>query len=107
VLVKVRIFFVMLDLSNDHDTFFFIVYEQYLSFENRLSTINIRAKVCHVTDNEIYDVSKSASETCPDKEIGRRQNLSRYTDVIISNDTITELDERWRFRHGSTKYRCY
>ena len=68
----------MLDLSNDHDTFIFLVYEQYLSFENRLSTIYIRAKVCHVTDNEIYDVSKSASEICPDKEIGRRQNLSWY-----------------------------
>ena len=34
----------MLYLSNDHDTFIFIVYEQYLSFENRLSTIIIGAQ---------------------------------------------------------------
>jgi hypothetical protein len=34
----------MQDLSNDHDTFIFIVYEQYLSLENRLSTIIIGAQ---------------------------------------------------------------
>jgi hypothetical protein len=54
---------------------FFVVQVQELSFENRLSTIYIRAKACHIADNEIDDVSKSASEICPDKRIGRRRNL--------------------------------
>ena len=62
---------------------------------------------CQCIDNKIDDVSKSASENCAYMRIGRRQKLSRYTDVILSNDTIKVQDERGRFRIGSTRYRCY
>jgi hypothetical protein len=74
-----------------------------MTFEHNL----FKGAYCQYIDNKIDDVSKSASETCPYMRIGRRQNLSRYTIVILSNDTIKEQDERRRFRHGSTKYRCY
>jgi len=97
----------MQDLSYDHHAFFFVVQVQELSFENRLSTIILKVQNCQDIDNKIDDVSRSASEICPDVRIGRRRKLSRYTDVILSNDTIKEQDERQRFRHDSPKYRCY
>ena len=59
---------------------FFVVQIQELFFLNRLSTIIFEIKNCHDIDNKIDDVSKSASETCPYMRIGRRRNLSRYTD---------------------------
>ena len=39
-------------------------------------------------------VSKSASEICPERKIGRRRNLSRYEMVIIKNKTVPEPIER-------------
>ena len=96
----------MQDLSNDHDAFNFLSISRiYL-----LMTVEhnfFKVTNCQYIDNKIDDVSKSASEICPDNRIGRRRNLSRYTIVILSYDTIKGPDERRRFRHGSTKYRCY
>jgi hypothetical protein len=107
VLVKVRNFYCHAGSVLWSRCFFFVVQVQKLSFENRLSTINFKLQRCQDIDNKIDDVSKSASEICPDKRIGRRRNLSRYTIVILSYDTIKGLDERRCFRHGSRKYRCY
>jgi len=52
-------------------------------------------------------VSKSALGICLAGEIGRRRDLPWCRDVILSNDTITEPDERWLFSHGSTKLCCH
>ena len=48
VSTSAAIFFVMQDLSNDHDVFDFFINEQDLSFENRLRTIIIEAQTVNI-----------------------------------------------------------
>jgi hypothetical protein len=43
-------------------------------------------------------VSKSALPKYHYERIGRKRNLSRYEDVILSNDTIKEQYERQLFQ---------
>jgi len=52
-------------------------------------------------------VSKSAIGNYQVKRIGRLRNLSEYEVVILSNDTIKELNERWLFSLGSIDYHFY
>ena len=60
-----------------------------------LITIILTGRNCQVKKHKISDVSTSGYTILSWIEIGRRRNLSRYEDVILSNDTIKKSVESW------------
>jgi hypothetical protein len=96
--------FVKLELSGEYNAFYFFVFEQDLFFWEPSVTISDRTQTIELKMIIKMAVSKSAPRSYQNKIIGRRRNLSRYTDVILSNDTIKEQDERRLFSQGTTRF---
>ena len=67
----------------------------------QLSRIFLTAQNVNIKKTLKMTVSKSAKEKGQEKRIGRLRKLSRYKDVILSNDTIKGPVERRLFSQGT------